>query len=126
MSKSMAVKSSTPAHTLRNLKEAPHKRIRVVPMSPQDGIPSLPKRFAQVKADLVSSNETAVAESWSRLLKQLRQEVASIAEAKTPVIPTIDFQDLEAPAKRDAFLDDLKTRGAAVIRNVVRKARPGL
>ncbi|KAG6368388.1 hypothetical protein INS49_002594 [Diaporthe citri] len=115
----MAVKSSTPLHTLRNLKEAPHKRIRIIPMSPQDGIPSLPKRFAQVKADLVSSNETAIAESWSRLLKQLRQEVASIAEAKTPVIPTIDFQDLEAPAKRDAFLDDLKVRGAAVIRNVV-------
>lgn len=88
-------------------------------MSPQDGIPSLPKRFAQVKADLISSNEAAIADSWSRLLKQLRQEVASIAEAKTPVIPTIDFQDLEAPAKRDAFLDDLKIRGAAVIRNVV-------
>lgn len=119
MSQSMAVKSSTPTHALTNLKEAPHKRIRVIPMSLQDGIPSLPKRFAQVKADLVSSNETAVAESWSRLLKQLRQEVAAVAEAKCTVIPTIDFQDLEAPATRDAFLDDLKIRGAAVIRNVV-------
>lgn len=88
-------------------------------MSLQDGIPSLPKRFAQVKADLVSSNEIAVAESWSRLLKQLRHEVAAVAEAKCTVIPTIDFQDLEAPATRDAFVDDLKIRGAAVIRNVV-------
>lgn len=88
-------------------------------MSPQDGIPSLPKRFAQVKADLVSGSETAVAESWSRLLTQLRQEVASIAEAKSPVIPTIDFQDLETPATRDAFLGDMKIRGAGVIRNVV-------
>lgn len=120
ISKSMAVKSSTPTHCLKNLKEAPHnKRIRVIPMSPQDGISSLPKRFAQVKADLVSSNETAVAESWTRLLKQLRQEVAAIAEAKCTVIPTIDFQDLEAPATRNTFLDDLKHRGAAVIRNVV-------
>lgn len=119
MSQSMAVKSSTPAHTLTNLKEAPHKRIRVVPMSPPNSIPSLPKRFAQVKADLVSSNETAIAESWSRLLTQLRHEVAAIAEAKSPVIPTIDFQDLDAPVRRDAFLEDLKVRGSAVIRNVV-------
>lgn len=119
MSKSMAVKSSTPLHTLTNLKEVPHKRIRVISMSPQDGIPSLPNRFAQVKADLVSSNETAVAESWSRLLTQLRQEVATIAEAKSTVTPTIDFQDLETPATRDAFLGDMKIRGAGVIRNVV-------
>lgn len=119
MSKSMAVKSTTPTHSLTNLKEAPYKRIRVIPMSLQDGIPSLPKRFAQVKADLVSSNETAIAESWSRLLKQLRQEVATIAEASSTVIPTISFQDLETPIKRDAFLNDLKIRGAAVIQNVV-------
>lgn len=88
-------------------------------MSPHNSIPSLPKRFAQVKTDLVSSNETAIAESWSRLLTQLRQEVASIAEATSPVIPTIDFRDLETLPKRDAFLDGLKIRGAAVIRNVV-------
>lgn len=119
MSQSMALKSSTPKHILTNLKEAPHKRMRVIPMSPQDGIPSLPKRFAQVKADLVSSNEKAVAESWSRLLRQLRQEVAAVAEAKCTVIPTIDFQDLEAPATRGAFLDELRFRGTAVIRNVV-------
>ncbi|KAK2598584.1 hypothetical protein N8I77_011984 [Diaporthe amygdali] len=119
MSKSMAVKSSTPTHLLTNLKEASHKRIRVFPMSPQDGIPSLPKRFAQVKADLVSSNEAAVAASWGRLLKQLREEVAIIAEANRTVIPTIDFQDLEAPPQRNIFLDELKIRGAGVIRNVV-------
>ncbi|KAJ0122169.1 hypothetical protein J7T55_002681 [Diaporthe amygdali] len=104
---------------LTNLREASYKRIRVFPMSPQDGIPSLPKRFAQVKSDLISSNETAIAASWGRLLKQLRQEVAMIAEANRTVIPTIDFQDLEAPSKRDTFLEDLKIRGAAVIRNVV-------
>lgn len=119
----MAVKSSTPAHlhTLTNLKEAlvPHKRIRVVPMSPLNRIPSLPKRFAQIKADLVSSNETAIADSWSRVLTQLRQEVAAIAEATSPVIPTIDFQDLDTPARRDAFLCDLRVRGSAVIRKVV-------
>ncbi|KAG8159790.1 hypothetical protein KVR01_010427 [Diaporthe batatas] len=119
MSQSMAVKSSTPAHILTGLKEAPHKRIRVVPMSPPNGIPSLPKRFAQVKADLVSSSETAIAESWGRLLTQLRQEVAAIAEATSPVIPTIDFQDLDAPTRRDAFLEGLKIRGSAVVRNVV-------
>lgn len=88
-------------------------------MSPQDGIPSLPKRFAQVKTDLIAGNETAVAASWGRLLKQLRQEVATIAEANFTVIPVIDFQDLDAPAKRDTFLNDLRNRGAAVIRNVV-------
>ncbi|KAL1873027.1 hypothetical protein Daus18300_004168 [Diaporthe australafricana] len=115
----MAVKSSTPAHTLTNLKEAPYKRVRAIPMSPQDGITSLPKRFAQVKTDLISGNETVVAASWGRLLKQLRQEVAMIAEANFPVIPAIDFQDLDAPAKRDTFLGDLRKRGAAVIRNVV-------
>ncbi|KAI3395096.1 hypothetical protein diail_1776 [Diaporthe ilicicola] len=115
----MAVKSSTPTHSLANLKEAPYKRIRVIPMSPQDGIPSLPKRFAQVKTDLISSNETAIAASWGRLLKQLRREVAMIAEAESTIIPSIDFQDFEISSKRDVFLDDLKSRGAAVIRNVV-------
>jgi hypothetical protein len=119
MPNTMALKSSKPTHTLTNLKEGPHKRIRPIPMSPQSGIQSLPKRFAQIKTDLVSSNETALAESWSRLLTQLRREVTLIAEAQSPVIPTIDFQDLESPTKRDVFLDGLKVRGVAVIRSVV-------
>jgi len=77
----------------------------------------LEPRFANVKAHLLSGNEEALHNSWIRLLKSLREEVALIAELGSTVIPEIDFQDIDKASS--TFRVEHKKRGVAVIRNVI-------
>ncbi|KAI0881230.1 DUF1479-domain-containing protein [Annulohypoxylon maeteangense] len=83
-----------------------------------DPIP-LPERFAKIKRKLIAGNEKAVADSFYRLLSQLRKEADRIAAAGSDIIPTIDYIDIHSPTKVAVFRDALKKRGVAVIRRVV-------
>ncbi|KAI1392880.1 DUF1479-domain-containing protein [Hypoxylon trugodes] len=87
-------------------------------MSDLGSIP-LSERFAKIKRNLIAGNEKAVADSFYRLLSQLRKEADRIAAAGPDIIPTIDYFDIHDPTKVAVFRDALKRRGVAIIRRVV-------
>ncbi|KAK3336735.1 hypothetical protein B0T19DRAFT_48872 [Cercophora scortea] len=80
---------------------------------------ALPRRFAVLKERFVSGSESALEFSWHRLVQKLQEEVDTISSAGSDVVPAIDFADIANPEHVDGFLDNLKKRGVAVIRNVV-------
>ncbi|KAF2862022.1 DUF1479-domain-containing protein [Piedraia hortae CBS 480.64] len=77
----------------------------------------LEPRYAQVKAQLMAGHEDALAESWTRLLTTLRDEIPLIAERGSDIIPTIDFKDIDNASPE--FCSEHRKRGVAVIRNVI-------
>ncbi|KAI1774595.1 DUF1479-domain-containing protein [Hypoxylon cercidicola] len=87
-------------------------------LSASDPIP-LTERFAKIKRNLLAGNEKAVADSFYRLLSQLRKEADRITAAGTDTIPVIDYFDIHHPTKVAAFRDALQKRGVAIVRKVV-------
>lgn len=77
----------------------------------------LEPRFADVKRQLVTGNEAAIHNSWTRLLHNLRDEIAEIRELGSTIVPEIDFKDIQNPS--EAFVSAHRKRGVAVIRNVM-------
>ena len=88
------------------------------PFSPADAI-SLPARFARIKEGLIAGREAEVAASWTRLLADLRTEIAAIATKGSDIIPDIDFNAINDPAALASFSSELRIRGAAIVRNVI-------
>ncbi|RAR12876.1 duf1479-domain-containing protein [Stemphylium lycopersici] len=87
-------------------------------LSGQDFKPLAPE-YADLKARLIRGHESEVRESWERLLRHLREEIPLIVEQGSKVIPEIDFKDIDnAP---EAFNAELRKRGVAVVRGVVRE-----
>lgn len=78
---------------------------------------ALEPRFASVKTDLIRGHERAVEASWRRLLVRLQEEIKTIKQLGSAVVPQIDFYKLESPSQR--FSDEYRKRGCAVIRGVV-------
>ncbi|KAI1501154.1 hypothetical protein F5X99DRAFT_209921 [Biscogniauxia marginata] len=76
-------------------------------------------RFAKIKRNLIAGHEKAVADSFYRLLLQLRKEADHIAAYGLDIIPTIDYLDIHNPVIVSAFKQALKKRGVAVVRRVV-------
>lgn len=79
----------------------------------------LPDRFRELKLQLVRGHEEAVVASWRRLLPILRRENDIVARRGPAVIPEVQFspnlhRDLRGPVG-----DEIRKRGAAVIRGVV-------
>ncbi|TDZ60574.1 Uncharacterized protein CTRI78_v004922 [Colletotrichum trifolii] len=98
----------------------PRGFMRAVEMFSENGGPiPLPPRFAQIKRNLVAGKETAIVDSWNRLLVALRAEIALIGVTKSDIIPSIDFCQLRDHARVSEFAAKLRRRGGAVIRNVV-------
>lgn len=77
----------------------------------------LPDRFRQLKLALVQGREQKVIASWNRLLQQLRAENDIIADLGPKVIPEVRFDDLDRDIS--GAKDEIKKRGAAVIRGVI-------
>jgi hypothetical protein len=80
----------------------------------------LPDRFRQLKCDLVHGRETAITESWVRLLRDLRKENEIIASKGSDVIPQVDFKNLEGGIAD--MKGEITKRGAVVVRDVVPEA----
>jgi hypothetical protein len=81
---------------------------------------ALPEEFANQKRRLIAGNERHVKESWDRLLRNLREEVRTIGELGSNIIPSIDFKDIKNAPK--SFQQELRKRGVAVVRGVVPEA----
>jgi hypothetical protein len=85
-------------------------------LSGQKFVPLAPE-YADLKSRLINGHENEVRESWDRLLRHLREEIPLIVELGSKVIPEIDFKDLDHAS--EAFSNDLRERGVAVVRGVV-------
>ncbi|KAI8628906.1 DUF1479-domain-containing protein [Xylariaceae sp. FL1651] len=80
----------------------------------------LSARFAKLKRNMIACREKAVAESFYRLLRELRAECDHIASSgPDDIIPTIDYFDIHDGGKAAAFRKALRKRGVAVIRRVI-------
>lgn len=89
---------------------------------PQPKAPLLDQRFATLKKRLVKAeNKQKVIESYERLLKVLKDEVAFIEKTGPKSIPEIDFGIVrknggELPLD---FIKHVRERGCVILRNVV-------
>lgn len=77
----------------------------------------LPDHFRALKLSLVEGHEEAIKASWNRLLKRLEVENDIVAEQGSKVIPEIRFDHLDEDLRNSR--EEIKKRGAAVIRGVV-------
>lgn len=77
----------------------------------------LDARYADLKQRLLGVNKEALIASWDRLLERLREEIQTIHDQGSSVIPQIDFKDIQQPSKD--FKNALERRGVAVIRGVI-------
>lgn len=77
----------------------------------------LPQRFVDIKKHLIHGHEDQVKQSWDRLLRRLKDEIALVETGGSNVIPSIDFKDIHSAP--DSFREELKKRGVAVVRGVV-------
>lgn len=77
----------------------------------------LPDQFRVLKASLVQGHEEAIKASWDRLLERLKVENDIVAEQGSKVIPEIRFDHLDEDLRNNR--EEIKKRGAAVIRGVV-------
>ncbi|KAI2632629.1 hypothetical protein GGS26DRAFT_84671 [Hypomontagnella submonticulosa] len=82
----------------------------------------LPSRFGSLKKRLVTGHETALQDSWARLLAALRDEVKYIEKHGSGLIPSIDYTDINDDAKVAPFGAQLKRHGIGVIKGVVPSA----
>ncbi|KAK9477666.1 hypothetical protein V1514DRAFT_333103 [Lipomyces japonicus] len=87
----------------------------------------LPARLADVQRLIVRGREQELADSWTRLLASLQDEIAQIKRQGSAVIPTLDFnRDVETDDKTgqvkfasQSIVQDIKTRGVVVLKNVI-------
>ncbi|KAG9728245.1 DUF1479-domain-containing protein, partial [Aureobasidium melanogenum] len=77
----------------------------------------LEPRFATLKSEKVVGKEDLLQLSFHRLLDALKEEIAVVKALKSKVIPEIDFRDIKDASTK--FSAEYKSRGAAIIRNVI-------
>ncbi|KAG9967088.1 DUF1479-domain-containing protein, partial [Aureobasidium melanogenum] len=77
----------------------------------------LEPRFATLKSEIVAGNEDLIQMSFHRLLDALKEEIAVVKALKSKVIPEIDFRDIKDASTK--FSAEYKSRGTAIIRNVI-------
>ena len=79
----------------------------------------LPSRFLDLKRDLIRGNESAILDSWSRLLQKITPERLSSRDWR--MIPEVHFSDIQA--NNGALPEDtkraLKERGTIIVRGLV-------
>ncbi|KAI4844253.1 DUF1479-domain-containing protein, partial [Aureobasidium sp. EXF-8846] len=78
---------------------------------------SLEPRLAALKSDLIAGKEDIIQKSFHRLLDALKEEIAVVKALKSKVIPEIDFRDIKDASSK--FSAEYKSRGVAIIRNVI-------
>jgi hypothetical protein len=110
--------------TLRTCRQmATHAQMRAGDMSGALSSPAaltsvpLEPQSATLKSEMIAGREDIIQESFHRLLYALKEEIAVVNALKSEVIPEIDFRDIKDASTK--FSAEYKTRGAAIIRNVI-------
>ncbi|KAJ4180186.1 hypothetical protein NW767_014452 [Fusarium falciforme] len=82
----------------------------------------LPRRFGQLKNQLIGDSGRAILDSWVRLLQHVEKEtIPSVNELSSSIIPEVEFSSIvenggQLPDRSKALL---KERGTIVIRGLV-------
>ena len=77
----------------------------------------LPPRFASVKAKLLEyATPEKLQASWDRLLAELDNAVADVAEKGSAVVPTVGFKQLRDAGENGDFLDEVRKRGVVIVK----------
>jgi hypothetical protein len=79
----------------------------------------LTPRFTTLKQNLVAGKESAIDDSFQRLLRELPREIDRISALGSQAIPAISFSDTTKPQLTEGFLRDLRQRGVGIIRGVI-------
>ncbi|KAB8290812.1 hypothetical protein EYC80_008449 [Monilinia laxa] len=79
----------------------------------------LPERFADIKRNLIRGHEEAVQASFIRLINRLMYENPKVAKLGPRIIPSVNFQDVVNKNVSEDVLQDMRDKGALVIRGVV-------
>ncbi|KAF7502225.1 hypothetical protein GJ744_006430 [Endocarpon pusillum] len=106
---STATKSTRPAGDISS----------VFPSLSGEKAETLPQRFADLKLNYLNRNQDAIQQSWTRLLASLHEEVAMVKSNGSSLIPNITFGDIASKNVSKAIADEVRRRGAVVIRNVL-------
>jgi len=88
-------------------------------MSGKEAVP-LPDRFRELKLKLAAGREDQITAGWKRLLKVLKTENEIVARRGPSIIPEVRFSSFDADLSGKK--DEIKKRGAAVIRGVIPEA----
>lgn len=86
---------------------------------------ALPPRFAELKRTIVGPSEEAhlrLKQSFAELLEAIKEGVAEVRSRGSDVVPEIGFAELTGGGSggaSDAWKDEVKRRGAVVVRDVV-------
>ena len=82
----------------------------------------LPSRFASIKRSLAAGHEAKLEASWARLLTALREEATQIESLGPSLTPSIDFADIDDPAKTAPFAKAMRRYGVGVVRSAMPRA----
>ncbi|EJU05413.1 DUF1479-domain-containing protein [Dacryopinax primogenitus] len=100
----------------------PEGDISSVFASLSDRVQELPQRFATLKEQILGANAQQrgkLEASWQRLVTSLETELNEIVRRGSEVIPVLDFSDISSAS--DSTREEIRKRGACVIKNVVPK-----
>ncbi|KAK9350692.1 hypothetical protein V1523DRAFT_445209, partial [Lipomyces doorenjongii] len=101
----------------------------VFPSLSGNGLKPLPERFADLQKNLVLGRKQSIVEAWTRLLASLEKETKEIKARGSHIIPSVDFtKDITVDSrtgqttfKDPEVIEEIRKRGAVVIRNVLDK-----
>ncbi|KAF2454676.1 hypothetical protein BDY21DRAFT_352424 [Lineolata rhizophorae] len=79
----------------------------------------LEPRYAALKKRLIRGREGAIADSWIRLLRRLRDETQEIAQLGSAAVPEVEFKDVQDGRLSEEFRKAVEKRGVSVIRGVL-------
>lgn len=98
----------------------PEGDISSVFASLSDRVQDLPERFATLKEGILGADTAQrrkLEDSWQRLISSLEVELNEIVRRGSEVIPVLDFSDISSAS--DSAREEIRKRGACVIKNVV-------
>ncbi|KAK9236446.1 hypothetical protein V1525DRAFT_389440 [Lipomyces kononenkoae] len=91
-------------------------------------VPPLPTRFEEVQGRFVFGRQRRIMADWARLLDNLETEIEEISVRGSDIIPSVDFGDIsvdtvtgDATFIDQGVIEEVRKRGAVVIRNVIPK-----
>ncbi|KAK9349738.1 hypothetical protein V1523DRAFT_448372, partial [Lipomyces doorenjongii] len=92
-------------------------------------VPPLPQRFEDIQNRFAFGRQKRMVDGWARLLASLKTEIKEIKIRGSHIIPSVDFRkDItvdsrtgQATFKDPEVIEEIRKRGAVVIRNVLDK-----
>jgi Protein of unknown function (DUF1479) len=86
-----------------------------------DKVNALPKRFVELKREIIGEYGDAILKSWKRLIPVVEEKVREANERGPSIFPEIQFSDIQENNVDDGMIDRIKRTGVCIIRNAIPK-----